>query len=286
MPADGTGTLYLVGTPIGNLGDMSFRAVEILKSVDFIAAEDTRVSRKLCTHFDIRRPLVCYFEHNRGEMGEKILRRLLEGENCALVTDAGMPGISDPGEDLVRRCAEAGVRVTVVPGPSALTAALCLSGLAGQRFTFEGFLSVTEKNRRQRLDSLKDESRTMIFYEAPHKLKRTLEDFLKVFGDRPLALCRELTKLHEEVIRTTVSGALSLYEETVPRGEYVLVVSGAPEVSRSALSETDALSLVRQRQREGLSLKDACREASELSGIPKNRLYAMCLQWRSSGSDS
>ena len=221
------GTLYLVGTPIGNLGDISPRALETLESVDFIAAEDTRVTLKLLNHFGIRKPLICYFEHNRAEMGEKLLDRLLAGESCALVTDAGMPAISDPGEDIVRRCAEEGVPVLGVPGPSALVTALALSGLPTQRFCFEGFLAVSGKSRREHLESLRGEKRTMIFYEAPHKLLRTLQDLLDFFGDRDVALCRELTKLHEEVIRTTLSGAVARFSETPPRGEFVLVLRGA-----------------------------------------------------------
>ena len=223
------GTLYLVGTPIGNLGDFSPRAIETLRSVDFIAAEDTRVTLKLLNHFEIKKPLICYFEHNRAEMGEKLLSRLLGGESCALVTDAGMPAISDPGEDIVRQCAEHGVTVAAVPGPSALVTALAMSGLPTQRFTFEGFLSVSGKSRREHLESLKSETRTMIFYEAPHKLLRTLQDFLDTFGDRDISLCRELTKLHEEIIRTTLSAAVARYTETPPKGEFVLVLRGKEE---------------------------------------------------------
>ena len=271
------GTLYLVGTPIGNLGDLSPRAVETLSAVDFIAAEDTRVTLKLLNHFGIKKPLVCYFEHNRTEMGEKLLKRLLAGESCALVSDAGMPVLSDPGEDIVRQCAENGVPVTCVPGPSALTAAVALSGLPAGRFTFEGFLSVNKKNRREHLEALKSEKRTMIFYEAPHKLLRTLGDLLTAFGDREIALCRELTKLHEEVVRTTLSGALALYEETPPRGEYVLVVRGAAESETPAMTQRDALSLLESFRAEGKSLKEACRLAAEASGFSKNELYALAV---------
>ena len=269
------GILYLVGTPIGNLSDLSPRALDTLRGVDFIAAEDTRVSLKLLNHFGVKKPLVCYFEHNRAEMGEKLLSRLLGGESCALVTDAGMPAISDPGEDIVRQCAAHGVTVAAVPGPSALVTALALSGLPTQRFCFEGFLSVSGKSRREHLESLRGEQRTMIFYEAPHKLLRTLQDFLEVFGDRDIALCRELTKLHEEVVRTTLSGALARYTETPPKGEFVLVLRGAAPAETPALSPAEARAAVERLRAQGHSLKDACRLAAETSGYSKNALYAM-----------
>lgn len=271
------GTLYLVGTPIGNLGDLSPRAVEVLSSVDFIAAEDTRVTLKLLNHFEIKKPLICYFEHNRAEMGEKLLSRLLAGESCALVSDAGMPAISDPGEDIVRLCAEHGVTVSCAPGPSALVTALAMSGLPTQRFTFEGFLSVSGKSRREHLDALREERRTMIFYEAPHKLLRTLEDFLAYFGDRDVALCRELTKLHEEIIRTTVSGALDLYRETPPRGEYVLVLRGAEEKHGPEMTPEQALELLERYRAQGSSLKEAARLASSDTGFSKNELYSLAI---------
>ena len=267
------GTLYLIGTPIGNLGDLSPRAVETLRAVDFIAAEDTRVTLKLLNHFEIRKPMICYFEHNRAEMGEKLLSRLLAGESCALVTDAGMPAISDPGEDVVRQCALAGVPVTAVPGPTAMATALALSGLPTQRFCFEGFLSTTTKNRREHLDSLKGERRTMIFYEAPHKLLRTLADLLDAFGDRQLTVCRELTKLHEELLRTTLSEALAHFTETPPRGEFVLVVAGAPEREGPTMTEDEALALVQRYMEQGRSRKEACKLAAEESGFPKRELY-------------
>lgn len=272
------GTLYLVGTPIGNLGDLSPRAREILAAVDFIAAEDTRVTLKLLNHFEIKKPLICYFEHNRAEMGEKLLSRLLAGESCALVTDAGMPAISDPGEDIVRQCAANGVEVCAVPGPCALVTGLALSGLPTQRFCFEGFLSTTAKNRREHLESLRGEKRTMIFYEAPHKLLRTLEDFLESFGDREIALCRELTKLHEEVLRTTVAAAVQRFRETPPRGEFVLVLRGAPEESGPVMDGPAALALVERYRAEGLSLKEACRRAAAESGFGKNELYQLALK--------
>ncbi len=267
------GTLYLVGTPIGNLGDISPRALEALEQADFIAAEDTRVTLKLLNHFGIRKPLICYFEHNRAEMGEKLLSRLLAGESCALVTDAGMPAISDPGEDIVRQCAQHGVAVSVMPGPSALVTALALSGLPTQRFCFEGFLAVSGKSRREHLESLRGEKRTMIFYEAPHKLLRTLQDLYDYFGDRDIALCRELTKLHEEVFRTTLSGAITRYTETPPRGEFVLVLRGAPEDTAPEMSEDEAVAAVERYCAEGKGLKEACRLAAEESGYSRNRLY-------------
>ena len=275
------GTLYLVGTPIGNLGDLSDRAREVLGAVDFIAAEDTRVTLKLLNHFGIKKPLICYFEHNRAEMGEKLLRRVLAGEDCALVTDAGMPAISDPGEDIVRQCAEHGVTVCAVPGPSALVTALALSGLPTQRFCFEGFLSTTAKNRREHLEGLREEKRTMIFYEAPHKLLRTLADLAETFGgNREVALCRELTKLHEEVLRTTLSGAIARFSapETPPRGEFVLVLRGAEERSGPALGAAEALALVARWRAAGKSMKEACRLAAAESGLAKNELYALAVR--------
>ena len=222
-----SGTLYLVATPIGNLGDFSPRALETLEAADFIAAEDTRVSLKLLNHFGVKKPLVSYHQHNQASAGQTILSRLLAGESCALVTDAGTPAVSDPGEDLVRLCAQNGVAVQAIPGCCALVSALAVSGLPTGRFAFEGFLPVNKKERRARLQPLRTEERTMIFYEAPHKLVNTLEDLLEALGDRPAALCRELTKLHEETVRTTLSQALAHYRESAPRGEFVLVVAGA-----------------------------------------------------------
>ena len=271
------GTLFLVGTPIGNLDDLSPRALETLRAVDFIAAEDTRVTLKLLNRFEIKKKLVCYFEHNRAEMGEKILARLLDGENCALVTDAGMPAISDPGEDIVRQCAAQGVTVCAVPGPSALVTALAVSGLPTQRFTFEGFLSVSGRSRRAHLESLRGERRTMVFYEAPHKLVRTLQDLLDALGERDVALCRELTTLHAEVVRTTLSGAIARYSETPPRGEFVLVVRGAPEDTGPAMTREEALEAVRRYRAEGRSLKEACRLAAADSGIGANELYQLAI---------
>ena len=266
--------LYLVPTPIGNLGDISDRMRRALEEADFIAAEDTRVTMKLLNHMGISKPLVSYYEHNREKSGQKVLERLLQGETCALVSDAGTPAISDPGEDLVRLCADAGVPVTAIPGPCALITALCISGLPTGRFTFEGFLSVNQKSRRAHLKDLERETRTMIFYEAPHKLLATLQDFSQVFGpDRRISLCRELTKLHEEALRTTMAGALEHYKETAPRGEYVLVVEGAQPVEEEALTLEQALELVQEQIAQGKSKKDAVRSVAELTGFPKNTLY-------------
>ncbi len=270
------GTLYLVGTPIGNLGDLSPRAAETLEAADFIAAEDTRVSLKLLNHLGLKKPLVSYYEHNRAESGERILSRLLAGESCALVTDAGMPAISDPGQDLVALCAQAGVPVLAVPGPSAVVTAVALSGLPSGRFTFEGFLSVAKKSRFEHLESLKAEKRTMVFYEAPHKLRATLRDMLDCWGDRELALCRELTKLHEETVRTSLAAACAYYEENEPRGEYVLVIRGAEEEERT-LSPEEALALVRELQEEGSSLKDAVKRVAADHGLSKNELYQLAI---------
>ena len=273
------GKLYLVGTPIGNLGDMSPRALRTLEEADFIAAEDTRVTLRLLNHFNIKKPLVSYYEHNAKRSGERILERILAGENCALVTDAGMPSVSDPGEDLAVRCAEAGIEVTAVPGPSAVVTALALSALPSGRFCFEGFLSTSGKSRREHLDSLKGEKRTMIFYEAPHKLLKTLEDLRGAFGGgRRIALCREMTKLHEETVRTTLDGAVAMYAETPPRGEFVLVIEGAPEEAEGQCTPEAALELVNRYRAEGKSLKEACRLAAGQTGYKKNELYDLSVK--------
>lgn len=271
-----SGTLYIVGTPIGNLNDLSPRAVQTMNSVDFIAAEDTRVSLKLLNHFGVRKPLVSYFEHNKRTRGAEIVERLLKGESCALITDAGMPVLSDPGEDIVALCAENGIEVSVVPGPCAAISALALSGLPSGRFCFEGFLSVNKKSRREHLAAIRDEPRTLVFYEAPHKLKKTLADLYEVFGERRVAVARELTKLHEEVIRTTLSGAISLYEEKEPKGEFVLVIEG----KRQAAGETggaDALSaaceLVKRFKEEGMSHSEAVKLAAEEADVSRSELY-------------
>lgn len=272
-----SGTLYLVATPIGNLGDFSPRAVAAMEEADFIAAEDTRVSLKLLNHFGIKKPLVSYHQHNHVTAGRAILERLLAGETCALVTDAGTPAISDPGEELVKLCAENNVPVLSIPGCCALISALAVSGLPTGRFTFEGFLSVNKKSRREHLQSLLAEERTMIFYEAPHKLLGTLEDLYGLFGDRPITLCRELTKLHEEVVRTTLGQALERYRQTPPRGEFVLVLAGAEPVSESAYTLEDAAARARTLMEQGLSRKDAARQTAQETGLPKNAIYEATL---------
>ena len=272
------GVLYLVPTPIGNLGDISRRMAETLAEADFIAAEDTRVTVKLLNHLELKKPMVTYHRHNTETAGPAILARLLAGESCALVTDAGTPAISDPGEDLVALCAEAGVTVCAVPGPCALVTALSVSGLPTARFTFEGFLPMNRKNRRAQLGSLASESRTMIFYEAPHKLLATLEDLAEAFGpDRRLSVCRELTKLHEEVLRTTVGGALAHFEGTQPKGEFVLVLEGAAPAEQAAGDPNAALERVNRLREEGLSLKEAAAQAAAEFGLKKKQLYDMAV---------
>ena len=273
-----SGKLYLVPTPIGNLGDISRRMADTMAEADFLAAEDTRVTVKLLNHLGLKKPMVSYHRHNCSTAGPAIVERLLAGESCALVTDAGTPAISDPGEDLVALCAQHDIPVEAVPGPCALICALSVSGLPTARFTFEGFLPQNKKNRRSHLDSLKGEQRTMVFYEAPHKLEDTLEDFVAVFGEeRRIALCRELTKLHEEVVRTTVGQALADCATRPPRGEYVLVVEGAPEAPAQEADPQAALERVAQLRGEGLSLKEACAKAGEEFGIKKRQLYDMSL---------
>ena len=270
--------LYVVGTPIGNLGDMTYRAIETLKSVDFIAAEDTRVSAKLLNYFDIKKPLVSYHEHNHKYSGDNIIRRIIAGETCAVITDAGMPCISDPGEDLVRLCAENGIPTEVVPGPSALISALAISGLDTSRFSFEGFPSTAKRSRYEMFAYAALDSRTLIFYEAPHKLVSTLKDMLKFFGDRKVTLCRELTKLHEEVIRTTLSEAQDLYDDDKrqPRGEFVIIVEGAKEPEEPASEET-ALEQVISLVSKGMRAADACREIAKATGLSKSELYSAFL---------
>ena len=276
-----SGTLYLVATPIGNLGDFSPRAVETLENADFIAAEDTRVSIKLLNHFNIKKPLVSYHEHNHVSAGQAILARLLAGESCALVTDAGTPAVSDPGEDLVRLCAENGVRVLSIPGCCAAVNALAVSGLPTGRFTFEGFLTVNKKSRREHLDSLRGERRTMIFHEAPHKLAATLADLRDTFGpDRQIALCRELTKLHEETRRTTLGEAADYYAANPPKGEFVLVVAGAQQETGAAVTLEEGVEQVLALREQGMRLKDAAREVAEHTGLSKNELYAAALDRR------
>ena len=274
-----SGMLYLVPTPIGNLGDISIRCRQTLENADFIAAEDTRVSLKLLNHLGIKKPLVSYYEHNKDFKGNVILERILAGETCALVSDAGSPAISDPGEDLVKLCAEHGITVTAIPGPCAVITALSISGLATGRFCFEGFLSTAKKSRKEHLESLIGETRTMIFYEAPHKLVTTLEDLAETFGtDRKISLCRELTKLHEEVVRTTLGEAIEKYTENAPKGEFVLVVEGAAPAEKETATEEDAATMVRRLMTEGLSRKDAIKQTAKALDLPKNVVYDAALK--------
>ena len=269
------GRLYLVPTPIGNLGDISPRMSDALAQADFIAAEDTRVSIKLLNHLDIKKSMVTYHRHNCDSSGPAILERILAGETCALVTDAGMPAISDPGEELVALCAENGVRVECIPGPCALVTALAVSGQPTGRFTFEGFLPMNKKNRRAHLESLRGEERTMIFYEAPHKLCATLKDLAETFGpERPISLCRELSKLHEQILRTTLGEAQAYYDENAPKGEFVLVVRGAEPQEEQEVTLEDGLALVeRLKSEEGLSTKDAVKRVAKELGLSRNELY-------------
>lgn len=272
--------LYVVGTPIGNLGDMSPRAVETLENVDFIAAEDTRVTLKLLNHFNIKKPLISYFEHNKAEKGEIICSRIINGESCALVTDAGMPAISDPGEELVRQCREKGIKTISVPGPSAVVTALALSSLPTGRFTFEGFLSMNKKSRREHLEEIRDERRTMVFYEAPHKLAATLADLYEALGDRELSIVRELTKIHEEVIHTTLKQAAENYADGGLKGEIVLVIEGAEKPVQTELTVNDALAIAKDLCDKGSSLSDACKTAAKETGFKKGELYKLLLAER------
>ena len=272
------GMLYLVPTPIGNLGDISPRCVKTLEEADFIAAEDTRVTLKLLNHLGIKKSLVSYYEHNKTQKGDWIVERILNGETCALVSDAGSPAISDPGEELVQQAAAAGITVCAIPGPCAVITALSISGQATGRFCFEGFLSTSKKSRREHLEALINEQRTMIFYEAPHKLTNTLTDMAEVFGaDRPISLCRELTKLHEEVIRTTLGGALAYYETQPPKGEFVLVIAGAEPVIEEAATTEDATQMVARLMAEGMSRKDAIKQTAKDLNLPKNAVYDAAL---------
>ena len=273
------GALYLVATPIGNLSDISERALKVLSEVDFIAAEDTRNSMRLLTHFGIHKPMLSYFEHNKAERGVQIVERLKSGETCALITDAGMPAISDPGEDLVRLCAAEGICVTTVPGPCAAVTALTLSGLPTGRFSFEGFLPASKSDRRKTLAELAGEKRTMIFHEAPHKLRSTLEDMAAAFGnDRPLSICRELTKLNEEVIRTDLGSAVEYYKENDPRGEFVLVVGGATGSSDECFWESlSPMEHVTVYMEQGHSKNDAIKMAAKDRKVPKNEIYRAVL---------
>ncbi len=271
------GILYVVGTPIGNLEDMSVRAVRTLGEVDFIAAEDTRVTLKLLNHFEIKKPMVSYHEHNAREKGGEILTRLLAGESCAIVTDAGMPCISDPGEDLVRLCAQNGIDTRIIPGPSAAISALALSGLDTSKFVFEGFLNPQKNTRLERLEELRREKRTIIFYEAPHKLCDTLRAMYQVLGDRRITLARELTKIYEEVVRTTLSQAIELYEQKAPKGEFVLVVEGMCE-EEQVLSIDQALDLIEALTEKGEPLSKAAKDVARQTGFKKGELYSKFLE--------
>ena len=264
-----------MGTPIGNLSDLSPRAVETLRECDFIAAEDTRVTLKLLNHFEIKKPLISYYQHNRAQRGDQICRRIEGGETCCLVTDAGMPAISDPGEELVAMCAARGIQILCVPGPTAVATAVALSGLPTGRFCFEGFLSVAKQSRREHLEELVNERRTMVFYEAPHKLTATLRDMLAAFGDRRCAIARELTKLHEEVIRTTLAAAVERFESEPPRGEIVLVVDGAAPAPRETMSLEEAVEEAKRLTGEGMSASEAAKTAAKLSGCKKSDIYRM-----------
>lgn len=273
------GTLYLVPTPIGNLGDISGRMADILSRADFIAAEDTRVSIKLLNHLGLKKPMVTYHRHNIDTGGQVVVDRLLSGESCALVTDAGTPAISDPGEELVVRCVAENIPICAIPGPCALVTALAVSGLPAGRFTFEGFLAMNKKNRRAHLEALVQEERTMLFYEAPHKLTATLADLRETFGpERRIALCRELTKLHEEVRRTTLGEAADWYAVNPPKGEFVLVVEGASPKEKVETTAGQALELVTALRKEGYSLRDAVRQVSKETGVGKNELYDLAVE--------
>lgn len=273
-----SGKLYVVGTPIGNLGDLSPRAAKVLETVDFIAAEDTRVTVKLLNHIGIKTPMISYHEHNKVTRHDVIADRIEAGESCAVVTDAGMPAISDPGEDLVRYCRERGIEVESVPGPSALITALSISGMPSGRFCFEGFLSVNKPGRIEHLEAVKSEERTLIFYEAPHKLTATLKDMLKYFGDREIALVKELTKLHESCERTTLQAAVEKYSEETPKGEYVLIIHGAAkEADDGQPTIEDALKTAKDLIDGGMSPASAAKEAAALTGLRKNEIYRLII---------
>lgn len=279
------GKLYVVGTPIGNLGDLSPRGAKTLEECDFIAAEDTRVTLKLLNHLGIKKPMVSYYEHNIRQRGEEITDRIAAGETCAIVTDAGMPCISDPGEDLVRLCAERGIVAEVVPGPSAAVSALALSGLPTARFAFEGFLSVKRTSRFARLEEVREDPRTLIFYEAPHKLPYTLRDMLEVLGDRRITLARELTKLHEEVWRTTLAEAAAHYQDHAPRGEFVLVLEGARPPAEEKATLEEAVQVAVSLAAGGASLSEAAREAARQTGFKKGEVYKAALQYTAESAD-
>lgn len=275
------GKLYLCPTPIGNLQDITLRALECLKSVDLIAAEDTRVSMKLLHHFDIKAPITSYYEHNKREKGHYLIEKLKEGLQIAVITDAGMPGISDPGEDLVQLCIKEGIPVEALPGPCAFATALVASGLSTGRFAFEGFLTMNKKNRTEHLQSLKEDTRTLIFYEAPHKLRSTLKDMLETFGDRKVVLARELTKCHEEYRRTTLKEALHYYEETPPKGEFVILLAGADpeEVLHLRLADLpSAEELIQKYARQGLRAKELTTRVADELKTSRREIYDLYLK--------
>ena len=276
------GSLFIVGTPIGNLGDISPRAIKTLEQVDFIAAEDTRVTLKLLSHFNIHKPIVSFFEHNKEKKGEVIIKRIIAGENCALVSDAGMPCISDPGETLAKQCRENNIIVRVVPGPSALTAALAVSGIPSGRFTFEGFLSVSKKRRKEHLEEIKNESRTMIFYEAPHKLLYTLKDLLDALGDRQIAIVREITKIHEECVVLTLSQAIEKFSNGI-KGEIVLIISGKSKIApQSQYTLEQATNIAREIVNQGTSLSEAAKQSAKITNLRKGEIYKSLINQKNS----
>ncbi len=271
-----TGSLFVVGTPIGNLGDMSQRAIDTLNMVDFIAAEDTRVTRKLLSHFDIKKPMISYFEHNKYQRGEIICERILNGENCAIVTDAGMPAISDPGEILVKQCHEKGIEVKAIPGPSALISALAISGLPSGRFTFEGFLSVNKKSRKEHLEEIKNEKRTMIFYEAPHKLLNTLKDLYMALGERDVAIVREITKVHEEIKFINLKDAESLYSNGV-KGEIVIIIKGKEQSEAQNIDISTAVNMAMNLINDGMGITEAAKAIAKDTEFSKSEIYKAIL---------
>ena len=270
--------LYVVGTPIGNLEDLSPRAVRILSEAHFIAAEDTRVTLKLLNHFGIKKELISYFEHNKTQKGEIIINRILKGESCALVTDAGMPAISDPGEELVRQAHEMGVLVESVPGPTAFATALAISGMPSGRFCFEGFLSVNKQSRREHLQSIKNEERTIIFYEAPHKLLNTLKDLYTALGERNIAVVKEITKIHETVLRLKISEAIEHFSQNTPRGEYVLILEGKEKETQKEYTIDEAVEIAKGLINSGMSASAAAKEAANTTGFKKGEIYTLMLK--------
>lgn len=276
------GTLYIVATPIGNLSDMTPRAADTFAKADFIAAEDTRVTLKLLNHLGLKKPMVSYYEHNLKERGEMILRRVEAGESCAMCSDAGMPAVSDPGELLVHDALARGITVVPVPAASAAVTALAVSGQPTGRWCFEGFLPMNKRQRRERLEETRTEQRTMIFYEAPHKLPSTLTDMLAAYGDRSVTICRELTKLHEQIWKTTLAEAQAFYQENAPRGEFVLVLAGAEPEEPEEQTLDDAIDLAETLAAGGLAVSAACKEAAAKTGFPKSEIYRALTQRRES----